>query len=173
MAIAPLRSMQLKGLCVVVLCLLVWLAGIAQAAIEVQSFDDPHLSERYKGLSQKLRCPMCQNESIAASNSPISADMRERVANMLRDGASNKTIKQTMVQRFGDYVLYKPRLEARTWLLWGLPIGLVALGGVIVTVFVVRRRRHTEETLSDNERQRLEGLTSRHDSTDTHSRDEP
>ncbi|WP_441539285.1 cytochrome c-type biogenesis protein [Chromohalobacter japonicus] len=165
--------MWLKGLYVVVFCLsALLLVGTAQAAIEVQSFNDPQLTERYQNLSQQLRCPMCQNESIAASNSPISADIRERVANMLRDGASDETIKQTMVQRFGDYVLYKPRLEARTWLLWGLPIGLVALGGVIVAAFVVCRRRYTEEILSGNERQRLEELMSHHASADTPSRDD-
>lgn len=144
-------------------------AGTAQAAIEVQHFDDPALTQRFETLSQRLRCPKCQNESIGASNSPIAADMRARVAAMLRDGATNAEIEGTMVARFGDYALYDPRLDARTWLLWGLPLGLIVVGGGIVALFVVRRRRTGPQTLSAQERHRLDGLIARHDVRD----DEP
>lgn len=152
------------------ICLLpiVILAGTkALAAIEVQDFDDPALMQRYEDLTTRLRCPKCQNESIGASNSPIAADMRARVAALLRDGQSDRQIENAMVSRFGDYALYDPRLEARTWLLWGLPFGLVAIGAGVVAGFVLRRRRLEDREsgsvgLDEHERRRLEALTSRH-----------
>lgn len=148
------------------------LTGSAQAAIEIQSFEDPTLTERYEGLSKQLRCPMCQNESIAASSSPISADMRERVAAMLREGATDAEVEAAMVDRFGDYVRYDPRFEARTWILWGLPLALVVIGGGVVAGFVVRRRRLDADNLSHDERGRLDELIARHDTEDAGRRDD-
>ncbi|WP_110685144.1 cytochrome c-type biogenesis protein [Salinicola aestuarinus] len=152
-----------------VLLAMLLLTTAAQAAIDVQSFDDPALAQRFEALSGRLRCPKCQNESIGASNSPIAGDMRARVAAMLRDGASDAEIEGAMVERFGDYALYDPRFEARTWLLWGLPFGLVVIGGGIVALFVVRRRRAGPQTLSAQERRHLDGLIARHNARD----DEP
>jgi len=137
-------------------------AGMAQAAIEVQDFDDPSLAQRYQELTSRLRCPKCQNESIGASNSPIAADMRAHVAQQLKRGASDAEIEGAMVDRFGDYVLYDPRLESRTWLLWGLPFALIAVGGGVIAVFVRRRRRGRTAELDDEERRRLAALVSRH-----------
>ncbi|KAA0015865.1 cytochrome c-type biogenesis protein CcmH [Salinicola corii] len=153
------------------ICLLpiVVLSGAAAlAAIEVQDFDDPALIQRYEDLTSRLRCPKCQNESIGASNSPIAADMRARVAALLRDGQSDRQIENAMVSRFGDYALYDPRLDTRTWLLWGLPFGLVVIGACVVAAFVLRRRRLEDresgiDGLDEHERRRLEALTSRHD----------
>lgn len=144
------------------------MTSLAQAAIEVQDFDDPALMQRYEDLTSRLRCPKCQNESIGASNSPIAADMRARVAALLREGQNDRQIENAMVSRFGDYALYDPRLNARTWLLWGLPFGLVIIGACVVAGFVLRRRRlENRESgaggLDEHERRRLEALTSRHE----------
>lgn len=136
--------------------------SLAQAAIEVHDFDDPALADRYESLTSRLRCPKCQNESIGASNSPIAADMRLHVAQQLRRGASDAEIESAMVERFGEYVLYDPRLESRTWLLWGLPFALIVLGGGVIAVFVLRRRRSRAAELDDEERRRLAALVSRH-----------
>lgn len=144
------------------------MTSLAQAAIEVQDFDDPALMQRYEDLTSRLRCPKCQNESIGASNSPIAADMRARVAALLREDQNDRQIENAMVSRFGDYALYDPRLNARTWLLWGLPFGLVIIGACVVAGFVLRRRRlENRESgaggLDEHERRRLEALTSRHE----------
>lgn len=144
------------------------MTSLAQAAIEVQDFDDPALMQRYEDLTSRLRCPKCQNESIGASNSPIAADMRARVAALLREGQNDRQIENAMVSRFGDYALYDPRLNARTWLLWGLPFGLVIIGACVVAGFVLRRRRlENRESgaggLDEHERRRLGALTSRHE----------
>ena len=146
--------------------------AMAHAAIEVQDFDDPALAQRYEDLTSRLRCPKCQNESIAASNSPISADMRARVAALLREGESDRAIENVMVSRFGDYALYDPRLETRTWLLWGLPFVLVIVGGGVITGFVVRRRRLEQRGLDEREQRQLEALVSRHATPDDRRRDD-
>ncbi|TFH88422.1 cytochrome c-type biogenesis protein CcmH [Billgrantia azerbaijanica] len=143
--------------------LAVWLVvGQAQAGgIEVRGFDDPVLEQRYQSLTASLRCPKCQNQAIDDSDSPIAGDMRDRVYAMLQDGRSDMEIRDHMVQRFGDYVLYNPRLEGRTYLLWGLPAGLVVLGGVLVALVVRARRNASARALSDEERARLDALINR------------
>lgn len=133
----------------------------ASAAIEVRHFDDPELQQRYATLTHELRCPKCQNQSIAESDSPIAADMRDKVAERLAAGRSDAAIRDFLVRRFGEYVLYDPRLSARTWLLWGLPAGLVALGALIVALIVRSRRRAANRSLSADERARLDELIRR------------
>ncbi|WP_163558037.1 cytochrome c-type biogenesis protein [Halomonas sp. NO4] len=137
-------------------------AGLVHgAAIEVREFDSPVLEERYKSLTASLRCPTCQNQAIDDSDAPVSGDMRDRVYAMLQDGRSDMEIRSHLVERFGDYVLYNPRLEGRTYLLWGLPAGLVVLGGVLVALLVRVRRNASARALSDEERARLDALINR------------
>ncbi|MBW6390573.1 cytochrome c-type biogenesis protein [Billgrantia antri] len=127
-------------------------------AVEVREFSNPVLEQRYQSLTASLRCPKCQNQAINDSDSPISQDMRERVYAMLQDGRSDMEIRDHMVQRFGDYVLYNPRLEGRTYLLWGLPAVLVVAGAVLVMLLIRARRNASVRALSNEERHRLEAL---------------
>jgi len=143
------------------LCALLLLPVLGQAAVEVRQFDDPVTEQRYRDLTATLRCPKCENQAIDDSESPIATDMRERVYRQLQDGRSDKEILDFMVSRFGDYVLYNPRLEGRTLLLWGLPAGLVLLGALVVVFMVRARRRTSARDLSAEERQRLEALIKR------------
>lgn len=145
------------------LCLLLLsaLAGPASAAIEIHRFDNPVTQARYQDLTDNLRCPKCQNQAIGDSNSPIAADMRERVVALLKDGRSDREIQDYMIRRFGEYVLYNPRLSGRTWLLWGLPGGLVVLGAVVIGLIVRARRRAAGQALSVAERERLNALINR------------
>jgi cytochrome c-type biogenesis protein CcmH len=145
--------------------LLLWAALVlpvlGQAAVEVREFDDPVTEQRYRDLTATLRCPKCENQAIDDSDSPIAGDMRERVYEQLQDGRSDKEILDFMVQRFGDYVLYNPRLEGRTLLLWGLPAALV-LAGLVLVALIVRARRHaSSRALSVEERARLDELINR------------
>ncbi|WP_024647425.1 cytochrome c-type biogenesis protein [Pseudomonas syringae] len=148
-----------------VLLLNLLLCGIAQAAIDAYTFRDEAERARYSELTRELRCPKCQNQDIADSNAPIAADLRKEIYRMLGEGQSNQQIIDFMVDRYGDFVRYKPSLSARTWLLWFGPAGLL-LGGVVVIGFiVVRRRKQRPEhaaQLSDDEQQRLARLLDDH-----------
>ena len=143
------------------LLLLVIAFGAAAGGIELREFDDPVMEKRYRDLTTSMRCPLCENQAIGDSDAPISADMRERVYQLLQDGQSDIEIINHMVQRFGEYILYNPRLENRTYLLWGLPIGLVLLGAIVVVLMIRARRNASAKALSPEERQRIEALTNR------------
>ncbi|GEK46885.1 cytochrome c-type biogenesis protein CcmH [Halomonas pacifica] len=136
--------------------------GLAWAgAIETREFDDPVLEQRYHSLTASLRCPLCQNQAIDDSDAPVSADMRERVYRLLLDGRADIEILNHMTERFGDYVLYNPRLEGRTYLLWGLPVALLGVGGLLVVLVVRARRNASAQRLSAAERERLDALINR------------
>lgn len=155
-------ALMRRSLALVAALLLLVLAGTAQAAaIELREFDDPVMEERYRDLTASLRCPTCQNQAINDSDAPVSGDMRDRVYELLQDGRSDIEIRSHMVERFGDYVLYNPRLEGRTLLLWGLPAGLALLGLVVVGLLVRSRRNASARALSDEERARLDALINR------------
>ncbi|WP_416138098.1 cytochrome c-type biogenesis protein [Halomonas sp. HK25] len=141
---------------------LLLVAGLAQAGgIELREFDDPVLEQRYRSLTASLRCPTCENQAINDSAAPVSGDMRDRVYLLLQDGRADIEIRDHMVQRFGDYVLYNPRLEGRTFLLWGLPAGLVLLAALLVVLIVRSRRNASATALSAEERARLQALINR------------
>ncbi|EWG99628.1 cytochrome c-type biogenesis protein [Halomonas sp. BC04] len=138
------------------------MAGLVHAgAIEVREFDDPVMEQRYRSLTASLRCPTCENQAINDSDAPVSRDMRDRVYEMLMADRADMEIRDHMVERFGNYVLYNPRLEGRTYLLWGLPAGLVVLGGILVVLVVRARRNASARALSDEERARLDALINR------------
>ena len=136
-------------------------AGVAQAAIDAYTFKDDAERARYAELTRELRCPKCQNQDIADSNAPIAADLRKEIYRMLGEGQSNQQIIDFMVDRYGEFVRYKPELNAHTWLLWFGPAGLLLGGVALIGVIVVRRRRSHRDAsdgLSDEERQRLAHL---------------
>ncbi|MEC4875706.1 cytochrome c-type biogenesis protein CcmH [Pseudomonas sp. NC26] len=137
------------------------LAGMARAAIDTYQFRDQAERERYQQLTKELRCPKCQNQDIADSNAPIAADLRREIFRMLGEGKSNQQIVDFMVDRYGDFVRYKPALSGRTWLLWFGP-GILLAGGFVVLAVIVRRRRAPvapgAQQLSAEERERLAKL---------------
>ncbi|MBC3949086.1 cytochrome c-type biogenesis protein [Pseudomonas folii] len=137
------------------------IVSVAHAAIDAYEFRDDAERARYSELTKELRCPKCQNQDIADSNAPIAADLRKEIFRMLGEGQSNQQIIDFMVDRYGDFVRYKPALSAKTWLLWFGPAGLLIGGLVVIGVIVVRRRgqgREENDVLSDEERQRLANL---------------
>ena len=133
-------------------------ASAAQAAIDAYTFKDEGERARYTELTRELRCPKCQNQDIADSNAPIATDLRKEIFRMLGEGQSNQQIIDFMVDRYGEFVRYKPELNSRTWLLWFGPGGLL-LGGVWVIYVIIARHRgrlgDDVEVFSDKERQRL------------------
>jgi cytochrome c-type biogenesis protein CcmH len=101
---------------------------------------DPRVEKRLKDLAEDLRCLVCQNQTIADSNAPLALDLRNQIRTMVGQGKSDDEIRAYLVDRYGNYVLYKPPLIASTFLLWGGPF-LLLIVGIAVAVVVVRRKR--------------------------------
>jgi cytochrome c-type biogenesis protein CcmH len=116
--------------------------SVAQA-IQPLPFRNHAEEVRFQQLSAELRCPMCQNETLADSNAPIAHDLRRQVFEMIQAGKSDEEIKAFLVDRYSQFVLYKPPVEPSTWLLWFGPLVLLAIGGIVVAVQVRRRARQS------------------------------
>ncbi len=110
------------------------------AVIDAYEFDNEVTRQRYLSFIEEMRCPKCQNQNLAGSDSPIAADLRRELYRMLQEGKADKEIVDFMVARYGDYVLYRPQIKSDTWLLWGLPAGLLLFGGAMVVVTLRQRR---------------------------------
>ncbi|MFN2328464.1 MAG: cytochrome c-type biogenesis protein [Chromatocurvus sp.] len=139
----------------VLLLLLVWPAF---AVIETYEFSDPQLEERYHDLSQELRCPKCQNQNIADSNAPISEDLRKLLYRQLEAGASDREILQDMVNRYGEFVRYRPGFDAKTAVLWLGPLAFLVIGGLFAFLALRGRSRERDDQLTEGERARLDKL---------------
>lgn len=103
----------------------------AFAIDDERAFEDPVLNERYRSLIDELRCPKCQNESIADSNAPIAADLRQKVRERMDEGQSDEQIRDFLVTRYGNFITYRPPLMPTTWALWGGPAALLVIGGFV------------------------------------------
>lgn len=135
--------------------------ALSAQAMEIRRFDDPAKQERYENLIKELRCLVCQNQSLADSDADLAKDLRDEVYGIIQSGKDEKEAAQFLVDRYGDFVLYRPPLKANTTLLWVGPFVLLA-GGLVFLVRQARRRsqaRAGEATmLSDEETKRLQEL---------------
>lgn len=107
---------------------------------------------RFHALTAELRCVQCQNQSLADSNAQIAQDLRREVLALMHEGRSDAQIRQFLVARYGEFVLYRPQVESRTWLLWFGPLLVLLLGGTAVAL-VVRRRSVAAPTTSVDEQE--------------------
>lgn len=128
-----------------------------QAAIDAYPFPNAELQERHNTLIEELRCPQCLNTNLAGSDSMIARDLRREVHRMLLDGKSDDEILDFMHQRYGDFILYKPRLQKGTYVLWFGPLVLL-LVVLIVAFRLVKSRKDQISVLSDSDAKRLEEL---------------
>ncbi len=120
---------------------------------------DPALEARARSISTELRCMVCQNQSIDDSNADLARDLRLLVRKRLSDGDSDRQVLDYIVSRYGEFVLLKPRLSEKTYVLWGAPLALLAVGGVALAVFASRRRgKPTGTHLTADEQARLDRL---------------
>ncbi|AAP85972.1 Cytochrome c-type biogenesis protein (plasmid) [Cupriavidus necator H16] len=116
------------------------------------TLSDTELDARVHALSGQLRCLVCQNQTLADSNADLAVDLRRQIRERLRGGASDEAVKDYLVQRYGDFVLYKPPLRPLTWLLWFGPLLLVA--GVTIAIIRARSRSVAAGLPLDAEAQR-------------------
>ncbi len=111
--------------------------------------------QRIRQLEEKLRCLVCQNQSLADSNAELAGDLRREVREQVKAGRSDKQIVDYLVQRYGDFVLYEPPFKATTALLWIGPFALLAVAGLVLVATLRRRRRAPEEPALAVEEKRL------------------
>ena len=114
-------------------------AGLAWGQASEVTKPDPVVEQRLKVLAEELRCLVCQNQTIADSNAPLAVDLRNQIRGQISQGRSDDQIRDYMVARYGDFVLYRPPFQANTALLWLGPL-LLIVGGAIALVIAVRRR---------------------------------
>ena len=121
--------------------------------------EDPEVERRLNAISEELRCLVCQNESIAGSRADLAVDLRREIRAMINQGKTDKEIREFMVDRYGDFVLYRPPMKATTWALWIGPFVLMLMG-FIAMLMVLRRRksRVVASVLTEEEQRRAEAL---------------
>jgi len=116
------------------------LLSASAAAIDTdQAFDDPELQARYERIIEEVRCLKCQNQSIRDSNAFLAADLRREIRRMLEEGMTDAEIYDFLVERYGEFALYRPRASGKTLILWLAP-GILLIGGVVTLAVVLRRR---------------------------------
>ncbi|WP_250463919.1 cytochrome c-type biogenesis protein [Microbulbifer litoralis] len=160
----PVKQSRWPALVAAALCALCFsLAG--RAAVEVEQLSTPELEARYHVLIEEMRCPKCQNQNLAGSDSPVAGDLRREIRRLLEEGFTDEEITDYMVARYGDFVLYRPPLQRNTVALWVAPGIFAAIGLLALIAIVMRSRSGTgarqddaSTALTDDERQRLQRL---------------
>jgi cytochrome c-type biogenesis protein CcmH len=146
----------MKYICIFLMTLCM---GLVNAREAVSLVDDPIEEARLVHISQELRCLVCQNESLSSSRAELADDLRREVRDLIRSNKSDQEIKDFLVSRYGDFVLYRPEVKPLTWVLWFGPFVVLLIAGIFL-LFYLRQRRATlqPQVLSDNERARVEQL---------------
>ncbi len=121
--------------------------------------EDPKLEARLVDISQELRCLVCQNESLASSHAELADDLRQEVRELIRSGKSDREIKDFLVSRYGDFVLYRPEVKPLTWVLWFGPFALLLIAAIFLGLYLRQRRDlAAPAVLSDEARERAKQL---------------
>jgi cytochrome c-type biogenesis protein CcmH len=127
------------------------------AAMDTWQFDSAEQEAQYRELTASLRCPKCQNNSIADSNAMIAADMRLKVYQLLKQGQNEDQITQYMIDRYGHFVTYQPPVTPSTLILWAGPLLFIIAGGLVIFLRS-RRQPIADQGLDEAEQQRLKAL---------------
>jgi cytochrome c-type biogenesis protein CcmH len=140
------------------LALVFLLTHAAWAGEAAPAAADPALEARVMAVATELRCLVCQNQTLADSHAPLAIDLREQIREQMQKGASERDILNYMVERYGDFVLYRPPLKATTLLLWAGP-ALLMLAGLVTLFYRLRRRRgEIQPGLTDEQRSHARAL---------------
>jgi cytochrome c-type biogenesis protein CcmH len=132
------------------------ITNLAQANVALPVAANPELEKRVQAISEELRCLVCQNQTIADSNADLAVDLKNQVREMLVQGKSNKQVTDYMVERYGDFVMYRPPVKNTTWLLWFGPF-LLLVGGIGFLALKLKKRQPSAE-LPEAEMQRAAQL---------------
>jgi len=137
-----------------ILCLFLTCSVAAVEPVAVK----PENEDRYHDLLNELRCLVCQNQTIAESNSELAYDLRVEVNKMLENGASDSEIIEFMADRYGDFVLYKPLIKPKNYLLWFGPFIFLIAVLFLVLKFVGKQKKSSKTELSDEEQKKLDSI---------------
>ena len=142
-----------------ILMLMLLAAGAPWAREAAPLADDPVVEQRLIAISEEMRCLVCQNESLSGSRSELAQDLRRELRNQIRQGRTDAEIRDFMVARYGDFVLYRPPVKPTTILLWAGPFVLMIVAVIVLLVYVRRRNRAVDrDALTDDENRRAQAL---------------
>ena len=130
------------------LLLMLLIGGSAFATIDAYEFQDYEQEQRFRVLIDELRCPKCQNQNIADSNAGLAKDIKDRAYRLINEGKSNSEITDYMVERYGDFITYRPPLKPATWFLWFGPF-VLALLAVGILLFIKLNAKPTKPAQVD------------------------
>jgi cytochrome c-type biogenesis protein CcmH len=133
--------------------MLLFMSLATLAGFEINRFDTPEQEARYKTLVNELRCLVCQNQNLADSNAELAQDLRRQTYEMITKGSTDKEIVDYMVQRYGDFVLYRPPLKPSTVVLWAGPFLIFLFAVSAVIIFIRRRSRQAAPEISEEQKQ--------------------
>ena len=147
----------MKSIFLIALCVLSFGSSSAKDAVPLA--DDPVLEQRLISISEEMRCLVCQNESLSGSRSDLANDLRREIRTLIKEGKSDDQIRNFMVERYGDFVLYRPPVKPITWLLWIGPF-IILLIGIAGLLTYLRRRNNavSNVALSDDDNKRIDAL---------------
>lgn len=141
------------------------MSALTQADITSYEFSEPEMAQRFVGLTTILRCPKCQNQNLADSNSIIAKDLRAQIQTLIKSGQTDQQIADFMVQRYGDFILYDPPFNKATMALWLTPIGMVVIG--LFALWFFGRKTHPQGAmLTPREQQQLDQLLANNQTQD-------
>ena len=134
------------------------LPSSSYSQVDTFEFDTDQQQQRFRSLSDELRCPMCQNSSLSGSSGGVAEDLRREIHRMIMEGMSDAEIIQFMFERYGDFILFRPRLTAGTILLWFGPLLFLLIGAVIAFGIWRRARKISDAELDKSQQERLQQL---------------
>lgn len=151
----PARSLSLAAAALIGL---LSFANLPAYTLEEFTFEDQAQLETFRDLIAKLRCLVCQNESLASSQAGVAQDLREEVYRMMQEGQTDEEIVRFLVDRYGDFVLYEPPIKPSTYILWFGPFLFLGLAGFMLFRTLGRKKDEPEQELTEAERARLQRL---------------
>ena len=134
--------------------LLLLIQGAFSESIEVKDFENSSQESRYLDLIDNIRCPVCQGQSIGGSNSGLAKDLREQVRKMILNDKSDNDIQLFMIERYGDFVIFKPPINLKTYLLWFTPLIFLVLCFIYLIRIISKKRDFSPKSSSEIERAR-------------------
>jgi cytochrome c-type biogenesis protein CcmH len=147
----------MKKIFLVAICVMSLGGAIANEAAPLA--DDPVTEQRLISISEEMRCLVCQNESLAGSRSDLANDLRREIRTLIKEGKSDDQIRTFMVERYGDFVLYRPPVKPVTWLLWIGPFVILLIGIAGLLIYLRRRNNSVPNvTLTDADNQKIDAM---------------